>query len=78
MVCDALDEVQVDGDSVETDATVEEVNDEARHNGEERAIMPTSVGLKALLLPLEKLADDCNVSEVGMLLRRVRSVFART
>ena len=78
IVCDALDEVQAEGDSVETDATVEEVNDEARNNGEERAIMPTSVGLNALLLPLEKLADDCNVSEVGMLLRRVRSLFART
>ena len=62
---------------METDATVEEVNDEARDNGEERAIMPTSVGLNALLLPLENLTDDCNVSEVRMLLRRVRPVFAR-
>ena len=55
IVCAAWDEVQVDGDSVETDATVEEVNDEARDNEEERAIMPPSNRPNALLLQLENL-----------------------
>ena len=54
-----------------------EVSGEATYIGEERATISTSVGPNALLLLLETIAHDCNVTEVEMLLRRVRSVFAR-
>ena len=62
---------------METNAAVGEVSDEVTCIEEESATIPTAVGLKALLLPLEIIGHDCNVTEVGMLLRRVRSVFRR-